>query len=91
MKSKTTVKVREAFAKLPKYVQEQARKSYLQFKQNPWYPGLHFKQVHESIPIYSARAGRGYRTVGQRTEDAVVWFGIGSHEDYDKLLSHLCQ
>ncbi len=87
MKSETTSRFRKAFVTLPKQVQEQARKSYRQFKQNHWHPSLHFKQIHSSIPIYSARVGRGYRAVGQKTENEIVWFWIGSHSDYEKLLS----
>ena len=89
MRSKTTTRFRKTFATLPKQVQEQARKSYRQFKQYPWHPSLHFKQVHPSIPIYSARVGRGYRAVGQRAENEIVWFWIGSRGDYEKLLSKL--
>ena len=88
MRSKTTARFREAFVKLPKNIQDQARKRYRQFKQDPWYPGLHFKQVHANLPIYSARVGSGYRAVGQRTDDKVVRFWIGSHADYDRLLPH---
>ena len=87
MRSRTTVKFREAFAKLPQDIQEQARKSYRQFKQDPWYPALHFKKIHGGISIYSVRVGSGYRAVRQKTKDAIVWFWIGSHEEYNNLLS----
>lgn len=86
MRSKTTVRFRKAFATLPKQVRKQARKSYRQFKQDPWHSNLRFKQINPSIPIYSVRIGRGYRAVGQKTENEVVWFWIGSHSDYDKLI-----
>ncbi|MBM4044642.1 MAG: hypothetical protein FJ279_05970 [Planctomycetes bacterium] len=89
MRSKTTARFRKAFAELPEQVQDKARKSYRQFRQDPWHPSLRFKQVHPTIPIYSARVSRGYRAVGQRTEDKVVWFWIGTHADYEKLLSQL--
>ncbi|MFH1961587.1 MAG: hypothetical protein ABIJ30_01730 [bacterium] len=89
MRSKTTARFRKAFTALPKQIQEQSRKNYRQFKQDPWHPSLHFKQIHTSIPIYSARVSKGYRAVGQRTENEVVWFWIGSHGDYEKLLSQL--
>ncbi|MBN1901448.1 hypothetical protein JW926_09025 [Candidatus Sumerlaeota bacterium] len=89
MISKTTVMFREAFAKLPQEIQEQARKTYRKFKQDPWHPSLHFKKIHASIPIYAVRVGKGYRAVGQKSSDAVVWFWIGSHEDYNNLLSQL--
>jgi hypothetical protein len=31
------------------------------------------------------RIGLGYRALGIRTGDEVVWFWIGSHADYDQL------
>lgn len=89
MKSRTTVKFRKAFADLPSSAQEQAREAYRQFKQDLWHSSLRFKQVHQELPIYSARVGKNYRAVGQRDGDSIVWFWIGTHADYDKLLSQL--
>lgn len=89
MKSHTTAKFRKAFAELPNLVQEQAREAYRQFMRDPWHPSLRFKPVHSRLPVYSARVGKGYRAVGQRAEEGVVWFWIGSHADYEKLLSQL--
>ncbi len=33
------------------------------------------------------RVGIHYRALGVRTDDEIVWFWIGSHADYDGLLS----
>lgn len=89
MKSRATAQFRKAFANLPEQVQERAREAYQQFKQNPWHPSLRFKQVHSELPIYSVRISKSYRAVGQRDEDSIVWFWLGSHADYNKLLSQL--
>ena len=86
MKSRTTAQFRKMFATLPKQVQEQTRKAYRQFKEDPSYPSLRFKKVHPQLPIYSARINRNYRTVGQLDEDTVIWFWIGSHAEYEMLL-----
>ena len=32
---------------------------------------------------------QGYRAVGMLKNEAIVWFWIGSHADYDRLLSRL--
>jgi hypothetical protein len=56
---------------------------------DPSHPSLQFKRVHAREPIYSVRVGLGWRAVGVRNEDTVVWFWIGSHAEYDKLLSNL--
>lgn len=53
------------------------------------HPSLHFKKVHSSRPIYSARISLGYRALAVRKDDVLVWFWIGSHSDYEELLSRL--
>jgi len=89
MNSRTTRRFRELLAALPAHVRQQAREAYRLFQQNPTHPGLRFKQVHVDPPIYSARVGISYRAVGVRDGDTVVWYWIGSHADYDKLLAQL--
>lgn len=89
MKSQTTSQFRRMFADLPKQVQDQTRKAYLQFKKDPSYPSLRFKKVHPKLPIYSARINKDYRVVGQLEEDTVIWFWVGSHAEYDMLLDQL--
>jgi hypothetical protein len=68
-------------------VQEQARAAYRQFIRDPHHPRLRFKPVHPSDPIYSARVGRGYRALGVLDDDTVIWYWIGSHAEYDRILA----
>jgi hypothetical protein len=89
MKSRTTRRFRELFAALPAHVQRQAREAYRLFQENPAHPGLHFKQVHPDPPTYSARVGISYRALAVLDKDTAIWFWIGSHADYDKLLDRL--
>jgi hypothetical protein len=89
VKSRTTFAFREGFTALTKQVQEQTRKAYRQFQQDPGHPSLRFKKVHPELPIYSVRINRDCRAVGQLDGDTVVWFWIGSHSEYDRLLSQL--
>jgi mRNA-degrading endonuclease RelE of RelBE toxin-antitoxin system len=89
VKSRTTAEFRKSFANLPKQVQDQTREAYRQFKENPSYPSLRFKKVHPELPIYSARISNNYRAVGQLDGDTVIWFWVGSHAEYDRLLSQL--
>jgi hypothetical protein len=89
VRSRTTERFRKALADLPEQVQERARGAYRQFLLDPWHPGLRFKQVHPTLPIYSARVGLHYRALGVREEeDLVIWFWVGSHAEYDRLLQH---
>lgn len=89
MKSQINDDFLKVYRKLPKNVREQARKAYRLFQDNPQHPSLNFKTVHPNQPIYSARISRDYRTVGLLVDDTIIWFWIGSHSDYDKLLSTL--
>jgi mRNA-degrading endonuclease RelE of RelBE toxin-antitoxin system len=87
VKSRITAQFRQAFADLPEQIQEQTREAYRLFKQDPNYPSLRFKKVHPELPIYSARISKSYRTVGQLEGDTMIWFWVGSHAEYDRLLS----
>jgi len=69
MTSRTTARLREAFAGLPIAVQEQARRAYRQFHQNPQHPGLRFRQVHLNSQVFSARMGIHYRAVRVCSEE----------------------
>ncbi len=90
MTSRTTRAFRERFRQLAPEVQRQARVAYRLWLRDPYYPSLHFKRVHPSDPIFSVRVGRSWRALGLlREHDQMVWFWIGSHSDYDRLLSHL--
>ena len=84
-----TERFRKAFQQLPQDIQRQAKKAFLLWKQDPKHKSLRFKQVHPSRPIYSVRVGLGWRALGVRDKDAMIWFWIGSHSDYDKLIEQL--
>jgi hypothetical protein len=88
LKSRTTAQFWKHFDALPAEIQRQARAAYARFEVDPRYPGLRFKRIHGSDRLVSARVSRSYRAVGvQKSPDEVVWFWIGSHADYDRLLS----
>jgi hypothetical protein len=87
MTSRTTKRFREVLSRLAQEVQNQARSAYKRFAENPYHPGLQFRQVHLTLPVYSARVGIHYRAVGTLAGDEIVWFWIGSHAEYDYLLA----
>ena len=89
LKSKTTEKFRKAYRELPANIQRQAREAYSPWKSDPSYPSLDFKKVHDTQPIYSVRISLGWRALGVKKDDTMIWFWIGSHADYDYLLSQL--
>ena len=52
-------------------------------KADPHHPSLHLKKVDQ---LWSVRVGAHYRALGMDGPDAIVWFWIGSHAEYDKLV-----
>lgn len=89
MNSRTNRRFRDMLAALPLTVRRQAREAYRQFRADPSYRGLRFKQVHTPPPTYLARVGIGYLAVGVLDGDTVIWFWVGSHAHYDRLLNTL--
>ena len=86
MNSRTTERFRQAFDGLPPDVRRQARSAFRLWQADPGHRSLQFKRVHPTQPIYSARIGLGWRALGVLESDTVVWFWIGSHADYDRLI-----
>jgi hypothetical protein len=86
VKSRVTEDFLALFAKLPAEIQTRARKNYRLWRQNPSHPGLHFKKVHASEPIYSIRVGLRWRALGLLEGDTIFWFWIGPHSEYDSFL-----
>ena len=89
MKSKRTKQFHALFEELPASVQKQADEAYRLFRLNPSHPDLSFKQVSSKGPTYSVRIGLHYRALAVRKPDYFLWFWIGTHADYDKILSWL--
>jgi hypothetical protein len=84
--SRTSERFRLAFRRLPARVQRRARAAYRLFQRDPSHPSLRFKLVHPSRAIYSVRIGLAYRALGVRDGEEIIWFWIGSHAHYDRLL-----
>jgi mRNA-degrading endonuclease RelE of RelBE toxin-antitoxin system len=89
MKSVTTPRFKKAFDKLPINIQTRAKNSYLIWKENPQHPSLHYKQIHNSEPIYSVRIGLAYRALGRIENETMIWFWIGSHEEFNSMINNL--
>ncbi len=89
MISHTTERFRRAFSQLPEHIQRQARETYRLFRDNPHHPSLWFRQVHPRRPIYSARISLNYRALGVREGDEIIWFWIGPHAEYERLISRM--
>jgi hypothetical protein len=89
VQSQTTEAFRRLLAAAPAAIQAKAQSAYRLWAQNPAHPSLRFKKVHNTLPVYSVRIDRDWRAVGVLQEGVMVWFWIGPHRDYEKLLSSL--
>ena len=69
--------------KLPANIQELARENYDLLKANPYHPSLHFKRIGR---FWSVRVGRSYRALAVDANGGIVWFWIGTHAEYDRLV-----
>jgi hypothetical protein len=79
----TTKRFWNCYAALPEDVQKLADKSYELLKADPKHPSLHFKRLGD---VWSVRVGLHYRAVATEVDDGMLWFWIGTHAEYDKLI-----
>lgn len=84
MKHKATSAFWKKYHLLPEHIRRLADRSHAVLKDNPLHPSLHLKKVGR---YWSVRVGSHYRALGvEANDDAVVWFWIGSHAEYDRLV-----
>ena len=58
---------------------------YEQLKADPSHPSLHFKKVGK---YWSVRAGSTHRALGLEIDAGILWFWIGTHTEYQRLIAH---
>jgi len=75
------------YRQLPKETQGLADKNFDLLKSDPYHPSLHFKKVDVVRKLWSVRVGSQYRALGVEKPDGIVWFWIGTHAEYDKLIA----
>ena len=71
------------YQQLPKDLQDRADQNFELLKKSPRHPSLHFKKVGR---FWSARVGIHYRAAAVQNGEDIVWFWIGHHSEYDRLL-----
>lgn len=73
----------ESYYKLPRQIKELADKNFKILKNNPQHPSIHLKKAAGYL---SARIGMKHRALAVEMEEGFLWFWIGTHTEYDKLL-----
>jgi hypothetical protein len=71
------------YYQLPQKIQDLADKNYTLLKENPRHPSLHFKKIDD---LWSVRVSKQFRALGFEEPEGIVWFWIGSHQEYDEIL-----
>jgi hypothetical protein len=71
------------YEKLPAVIRDLADANFSLLKENPRHPSLHLKKINR---VWSARIGRRYRALAVEDGENLVWFWIGTHAEYDKLI-----
>jgi hypothetical protein len=68
---------------LPKEIRDLADRNYALLKIDPTHSSLRFKKVGS---VWSVRVSLHYRALATEVGGECVWFWIGSHGEYDKLV-----
>ncbi len=87
MNHRTLLRFWQHYQQLPKEARELADKNFDLLKSDPYHPSLHFKKVDDVRRLWSVRVGLQYRALGVEKPDGILWFWIGTHAEYDRLLS----
>ena len=87
MTSRTSPRFRRMLDDLPQEIRRLAIAKYRLWLQDPFSPGLHFKEIRS--PVWAVRINQNYRALGKRYGEMIVWFWIGPHDEYDRLLKSL--
>ena len=73
----------ECYERLPAAVRKLSDKSFELLKANPRHPSLHFKKTGK---YRSVRVGRYYRALAVEVPEGLLWFWIGTHAEYNRLV-----
>lgn len=71
-------------AVLPDSLQRWAARQFRILQENPLYPSLHFKKV--SVGLWSIRITDDYRALGYERDGLIIWYWIGPHSEYEKMI-----
>lgn len=89
MRSLTTPQFWKLYNALPEEIRRRADRAYKLWQINPNAHGLYFKRVSERQPLYFVRIGQDYRALGLRDGDSLVWFWIGPHDAYERMIGQI--
>jgi hypothetical protein len=74
----------QLYDELPESIRKLADKNFAILKEDATHPSLHFKKVGR---FRSARVGINYRVLAIEVDDGLLWFWIGNHSEYDRMIA----
>jgi hypothetical protein len=80
----TTARFWIHYRQLPPEIQKLADKNFEILRTDPRHKSLRLKKVGA---FWSARVGLNYRAVAKERAEGLLWFWIGTHDEYKKLIS----
>lgn len=83
MKHFASPKFWTAYEAHPFQTKRLADANYALLKRDPRHPSLQFKKVGR---YWSVRVGLRYRALAMEVNEGYLWFWIGSHADYDRMI-----
>ena len=84
-----TQRFRQCFGRLPPRVKSRARTAFKRLQSSETVPGLRLKRINARLPVVSVRISRDYRALAYQEGDALIWFWIGNHSDYEQTIATL--
>ena len=84
MKHRTNPKFWQFYAQLPGEIQRLADENFELLKADPRHGSLHFKKVGR---MWSVRVGIHYRAAAVEDGSDIIWFWIGHHSEYDRIIA----
>jgi hypothetical protein len=85
MKHRASKKFWQHYHRLPVAIQDLADKNFALLKANPQHPSVQFKNVGR---MWSARVGAHFRALAVESGPELVWFWIGTHAEYNRIIKH---
>jgi len=83
VRHRATPRFWRCYRQLTDEIQQLADRCFEVLRDDPRHPSLHFKKVGR---FWSARIGLHFRALAVEQEGDLIWFWVGSHSEYDRLL-----
>ncbi|HWL92603.1 MAG TPA: hypothetical protein VNT79_03640 [Phycisphaerae bacterium] len=83
MRHRASPRFWQCYQSLPEAVRKLADRNFELLKQNPRHPSRHLRKIGR---YWSVRVGLQHRALAFEDGSDLVWFWIGTHAEYDRLI-----